>query len=108
MSGDYTTKYPFIRIKKVDELLGKHQKLHNETMGTDISKAEQKKLKDANHTLQNQLHNIKIIINQTLDLLQENGCDVYKYIEPNAIQAKRKKTALDKQFKAREQRNLEQ
>ena len=107
MSSDYTVKYPFIRIKKIDYLYSKHQKIHNETMGLNITKDDKERLKESYKNLDKNIKEIQTIIHQTLDLLENNGCDVYKYIKPNAIQTKSKEITLDKGFKAREQRELE-
>ena len=46
MSSDYSVKYPFIRIKKIDELYSKHQKIHNETMCINMDEEEKKTLKN--------------------------------------------------------------
>jgi DNA-binding transcriptional regulator GbsR (MarR family) len=107
MSSDYTVKYPFIRIKKIDDLYSKHQKIHNETMCNNMDKEDKERLKESYKNLDNNIKDIQKIIHQTLDLLENNGCDVYKYIKPNALQNKSKEVALDKGFKAREQRELE-
>tara|TARA_R100000664_G_C2758478_1_gene147393 strand:+ start:5208 stop:5471 length:264 start_codon:yes stop_codon:yes gene_type:complete len=43
---------------------------------------------------------ISNVICQTLDYLENNGCDVYKYLKNNnnATKAKIKETALDQEF----------
>ena len=107
MSSDYSVKYPFIRIKKIDELYSKHQKKHNETMCINMDEEDKQTLKKSDKNLDKSIKDIQTIIHQTLDLLEENGCDVYKYIRPNAYKTKSKETSLDQGFKAREQRELE-
>tara|TARA_R100000655_G_scaffold51305_1_gene89000 strand:+ start:21917 stop:22180 length:264 start_codon:yes stop_codon:yes gene_type:complete len=53
-----------------------------------------------NKCCDNELKCISDVICQTLDYLEDNGCDVYKYLNNNnnATKTKRKETALDKEF----------
>lgn len=80
MSEQEKTEYPEIRIPKIDELLEENAKLVSNIMSSDMTEEEEEYLKVEAEDLEKDLMDVQEIINQTLDYLQNKGCDVWKHL----------------------------
>lgn len=80
MSEKEQTEYPEIRIPKVDQLLEENAKLVSRIMSKDMTEEEEDYLKVEADDLEDDLIDVQEVINQTLNYLEEKGCDVWKYI----------------------------
>lgn len=80
MSEQEKTEYPEIRIPKIDELLEENAKLVSNIMSSDMTEEEEEYLKVEAEDLEKDLIDVQEIINQTLDYLQNKGCDVWKHL----------------------------
>lgn len=74
-------EYPEIRIKKIDEILEENAKEVASLMGSDMTEDEQEYLEIQSDNLEMELEDVNEVINQTLEYLENKGCDVWKYLE---------------------------
>lgn len=80
MSEKEQTEYPEIRIPKVDQLLEENAKLVSRIMSKDMTEEEDEYLKVEADDLENDLMDVQEVINQTLNYLEDKGCDVWKFL----------------------------
>lgn len=80
MSEKEQTEYPEIRIPKVDQLLEENAKLVSRIMSKDMTEEEGEYLKVEADDLENDLMDVQEVINQTLNYLEDKGCDVWKFL----------------------------